>query len=623
MNAPTAPMNAPTALVLGAGGERVARRALRQAGGAAPALLVLWTQATTPSMAEQDSSAASAPSPAPARGEVRATKRWPWAAVRTREPAREALAAVLGGDGQLRRQGRLMIARVPRRAGSSTVVLDLLGAHAGAVAIVAFGTRDGEVDRIVGAVDEVIATVPGDATAYRAALERELRGVARRHTIVQPPQARWAARAGGDGGQATVALIAVLAGLMAVAVALGVVASALGRGAEVQGRADVAALAGAAALRDAQAELYAADPQQRITVAEVRRRALAAARRVATANALTVSRVGFAGSVSLPTRVEVVAVARGPRAGDRQRTVRARAEVAVGAGLPATENASGGGYSGPLAVRQGQRMRPDVALAFDRLNAAAIADGHPLMIVSAYRSDAEQARLFAAHPDPRWVAPPGQSLHRLGTELDLGPASAYGWLAANAERFGFKQRYSWEAWHYGYVRSAGSASVGYRATGAGERASGAMPSFVPARFAPMISAAAQRWSVGAALLAAQLWQESRFDPNAVSPVGAAGIAQFMPGTAASYGLTPAERFDPAKAIDAQGHLMHDLLRQFASVPLALAAYNAGPGNVQRCMCVPAIPETQGYVQSILALLGGAGVAAPAGLEIRLVASTRQ
>jgi soluble lytic murein transglycosylase-like protein len=146
-----------------------------------------------------------------------------------------------------------------------------------------------------------------------------------------------------------------------------------------------------------------------------------------------------------------------------------------------------------------------------------------------------------------------------------------------------------------------------------------MPSFVPSQYAPMISAAAQRWSVGAALLAAQLWQESKFNPQAVSPVGAAGIAQFMPATAASYGLSPAERFDPAKAIDAQAHLMHDLLRQFASVPLALAAYNAGPGNVAPCMCVPPIPETQGYVQSILALLGGAGVAAPAGLEIRLVA----
>src|SRR4051794_14348526 len=88
-------------------------------------------------------------------------------------------------------------------------------------------------------------------------------------------------------------------------------------------------------------------------------------------------------------------------------------------------------------------MRPDVALAFDRMAAAAAADGVDLIVVSGFRSDAEQARLFAAHPDPRWVARPGTSLHRLGTELDLGPASAYGWLARNAPAFGFKQRYAW------------------------------------------------------------------------------------------------------------------------------------------------------------------------------------
>jgi LAS superfamily LD-carboxypeptidase LdcB len=111
-------------------------------------------------------------------------------------------------------------------------------------------------------------------------------------------------------------------------------------------------------------------------------------------------------------------------------------------GLPLT--GGDGEYQGPFAYRQGKPMRPDVALAFDRLEAAAKRGGVALMIVSAFRSNAEQARLFAAHPDPKWVAPPGKSLHRLGTELDLGPASAYGWLAANAPRFGFIKRYNWE-----------------------------------------------------------------------------------------------------------------------------------------------------------------------------------
>jgi LAS superfamily LD-carboxypeptidase LdcB len=70
-------------------------------------------------------------------------------------------------------------------------------------------------------------------------------------------------------------------------------------------------------------------------------------------------------------------------------------------------------------------------------------------VTSGFRSDAEQAALFAAHPDPKWVAPPGEGLHRYATELDLGPASAYAWLAAAAPRFGFVQPYSWEPWHQG------------------------------------------------------------------------------------------------------------------------------------------------------------------------------
>ena len=78
----------------------------------------------------------------------------------------------------------------------------------------------------------------------------------------------------------------------------------------------------------------------------------------------------------------------------------------LGGGIPAI--ASGGGYDGPLAYRTGKPMRPDVALAFDRLAAAARREaGLPLLVTSGFRSDAEQARLFPANPDPKWVAPPG------------------------------------------------------------------------------------------------------------------------------------------------------------------------------------------------------------------------
>ena len=144
-----------------------------------------------------------------------------------------------------------------------------------------------------------------------------------------------------------------------------------------------------------------------------------------------------------------------------------------------------------------------------------------------------------------------------------------------------------------------------------------VPSFVPARFAPAINRAAQRWSVSAALLSAQLYAESGFNPFAVSSAGARGIAQFMPGTAASYGL--ANPFDAEASINAQAHMMRDLLGRFASVPLALAAYNAGPGAVGSCGCIPPYPETRGYVARILGLLAGVGDAgALSGLAVRLV-----
>jgi hypothetical protein len=95
------------------------------------------------------------------------------------------------------------------------------------------------------------------------------------------------------------------------------------------------------------------------------------------------------------------------------------------------------------------------------------------------------------------------------------------------------------------------------------------------------------------------------------------IAQFMPATAQAVGLS--DPFDAGAAIDAQAHLMRDLLRRFGAVPLALAAYNAGPGPVAACGCVPPYPETRGYVARILGLLGGAGEAvAGGGLEVRLV-----
>ena len=426
----------------------------------------------------------------------------------------------------------------------------------------------------------------------------------------------------GESGQALLALLVVLTAVLIGAGALGTIARALGEHQAHRGAADLAALAGADAMRVAQPRLFEPPELDGVPnprhlerpayLALARRAAVQTARR----NGARDVAVSFPDATALaPTRIAVRITdalhAAGREVGDAASAVAELAPVT----LPSAGGDLSGEYRGPLATRQGKPMRPDVAQAFDRMEAAARADGVTLIVVSGFRSNAEQARLFAAHPDPKWVAPPGRSLHRLGTELDLGPTGAHGWLAANATRFGFLQRYEWEPWHFGYTRSAGTRNVGFGPSD-GRRA---LPSFVPERWAPAIGRAAQRWNVGAALLAAQIMQESGFNPFARSGAGAQGIAQFMPGTARAYGLS--DPYDGVAAIDAQGHLMHDLLRQFGSVPLALAAYNAGPAPVSACGCVPPIPETTAYVAAILALLGGAGdsAAAGTGLQVRLVA----
>jgi hypothetical protein len=95
-----------------------------------------------------------------------------------------------------------------------------------------------------------------------------------------------------------------------------------------------------------------------------------------------------------------------------------------------------------------------------------------------------------------------------------------------------------------------------------------------------------------------IWQESKFNPQAVSPVGAQGVAQFMPQTANDMGLD--DPFDPIRAVQASARLLRDLIEQFGNVGLAAAAYNAGPKRIvdwlQKRVRLP--EETRNYVLSI-------------------------
>ena len=439
--------------------------------------------------------------------------------------------------------------------------------------------------------------------------------------------------------------LGLVGAVIAGSLILGAFGQALGAKGRHQRAADLAAVSAARTMRDSYARLFEAPwlhpgvPNPRhISRVEYLAAARATAVRIARRNGVPARprdvRFPDGGSFA-PTRVEVrvrgrarVRVKGGGDRPVRALTVRARAvaELAPPAGAGALDfpsRGSGGGYDGPLAYRMGKPMRPDVAEAFDRLAAAARREaGLSLSINSAFRSDAEQARLFAANPNPRWVAPAGTSLHRYATELDLGPPAAYRWLRRNARRFGFIHRYAWEPWHYGFGPNPRDVPAQYE-RGSFEPPGGdhgrihhRLPSFVPPRFHDPIARAALRWNVPMNLLAAQLYAESNFNPFARSPAGAQGIAQFMPGTARAYGLR--NPFDPATAIMAQARMMRDLLSRFRTVALALAAYNAGPGAVARHGGIPPFAETRAYVARILGLMGGAGDIPVSALEVRLV-----
>lgn len=99
------------------------------------------------------------------------------------------------------------------------------------------------------------------------------------------------------------------------------------------------------------------------------------------------------------------------------------------------------------------------------------------------------------------------------------------------------------------------------------------------------------------LLHAILIVESAYRPDAVSSAGAQGLAQLMPGTARDLGVT--DPFDPAQNVAGGGAYVAQMLARYDDVRLALAAYNAGPGRVDRAGGVPAIPETQAYVDSVI------------------------
>ena len=125
---------------------------------------------------------------------------------------------------------------------------------------------------------------------------------------------------------------------------------------------------------------------------------------------------------------------------------------------------------------------------------------------------------------------------------------------------------------------------------------------VPSQYQGLVNNAAAQLGIPAAVVAAQINTESGWNPNAVSPTGAQGLAQFEPGTWASYGS--GSPFDPTAAMNAYVKYMGVLLQQFGgNLQNALAAYNAGPGNIGAGM---------GYATGILSQAGTGNITASGG-----------
>lgn len=257
------------------------------------------------------------------------------------------------------------------------------------------------------------------------------------------------------------------------------------------------------------------------------------------------------------------------------------------------------GHSGPAVAELQEKLNAMGAtppLAVDGKLGPLTQASMQTLLGSATLDEAAQARLAAGAPasqEPTGGAAQGQSTdaeRAAGTDSPRarGAAARRNAAATPAER--------------ARTRDSSRAETTAPAT-TGTARDNDLSGFSSTRFDAQINEAARRHGVPPRLLKALIEQESRFDPNARSSAGAQGLTQLMPGTARELGVRNPN--NPAEAIDGGARYLSQQLRTFnGDTRLALAAYNAGPGNVRRHGGVPPFRETQNYVRNIMARYEG-------------------
>jgi soluble lytic murein transglycosylase-like protein len=239
----------------------------------------------------------------------------------------------------------------------------------------------------------------------------------------------------------------------------------------------------------------------------------------------------------------------------------------------------------PASITDGAAYSSGAYFLDDAAQTAISPDDEPALARAPSAGFADQMQSSMAALEQRFTAFT-QMLTRELASLERQFSSALRSMVSDAKRA--------DAAHADAANANASSATGASAARPGEPLAG--------RISPydgIINRAAARNGLDPALVGAVVRQESGFRADAVSPAGAQGLMQLMPSTARDLGV--ADPFDPRQNVDGGARLLRSLIDRYdGRLDFALAAYNAGPGAVDRYGGVPPYPETQSYVSAILA-----------------------